>query len=36
MGVAEIRDWFAGERDLAHGPVGRIGIARDLVAAAET
>jgi len=35
MGVADIRDWFPGERELARGPVGRIASAQELADAAE-
>jgi hypothetical protein len=34
MGVTDLRDWFPGERELARGPVGRIGTARELLDAA--
>ena len=33
MGVADIRDWFAGPRELARGPVGRIASARQTLEA---
>ena len=36
MGVADIRDWFPGDRELARGPVGRIASARDLIDAAAS
>lgn len=32
MGVADIRDWFPGERELARGPVGRIASAGEMLA----
>ena len=36
MGVADIRDWFPGSRELAHGPVGRIASARQTLEALVT
>ena len=35
MGVADIRDWFPGPRELAHGPVGRIASARQTLEALQ-
>ena len=36
MGVADIRDWFPGPRELARGPVGRIASARQALEALMT
>ena len=36
MGMADIRDWFPGPRELALGPVGRITSARQVLEALET